>query len=101
MAILSKKNLFVGALQLLTFKSFVNSNHQHQVSFNLRSEGSQFHGKPVGYRGNRPYRRGSVGVTDGFFDKIEPTKLAYSVNRLKISVGPALLVLKTATVVFF
>jgi hypothetical protein len=52
-----------------------------------RDQGSQFRGKPVGYRGNRPYRCGSVGVTDRFFDKTEPTKSAYSVNRSKTSVN--------------
>jgi hypothetical protein len=50
-------------------------------------QGSQFNGKTVGYRGNRPYRRDSIGVTDRFFDKIEPSKLAYSVNRSKNSVN--------------
>jgi hypothetical protein len=29
-----------------------------------QDQGSQIRGKPVGYRGNRPYRCGSVGVTD-------------------------------------
>jgi hypothetical protein len=48
-----------------------------------RRQGSQIRGKPVGYR---PYRRGSVGVTDRFFDKTEPTKPAYSVNRSKTSI---------------
>jgi hypothetical protein len=50
-------------------------------------QGSQFRGKPVGYRGNRPYRCGSVGVTDRFFNKTEPTKSPYSVNRSKTSVN--------------
>jgi hypothetical protein len=43
-------------------------------------------GNRPGYRGNQPYRRGSVGVTDRFFDKTEPTKPTYSVNRSKTSV---------------
>jgi hypothetical protein len=33
------------------------------------------------------YRCGSVGVTDRFFDKTEPIKPAYSVNRSKTSVN--------------
>jgi hypothetical protein len=37
-------------------------------------------GNRFGYRGNRPYRRGSVGVTD-------PTKPTFSVNRPKTSVN--------------
>jgi hypothetical protein len=44
-------------------------------------------GNRPGYRGNRPYRRGSVGVTDRFFDKTDPTKPTFSVNRSKTSVN--------------
>jgi hypothetical protein len=44
-------------------------------------------GNRPGYRGNQPYRRGSVEVTDRFFDKTEPTKPPYSVNRSKTSVN--------------
>jgi hypothetical protein len=42
------------------------------------------------------YRRGSVGVTDRFFHKTEPTEPAYSVNRSKTLVNrTGLSVLKT------
>jgi hypothetical protein len=44
-------------------------------------------GNRSGYRGNRPYRRGSVGVTDRFFYKTDPTKPTFSVNRPKTSVN--------------
>jgi hypothetical protein len=39
------------------------------------------------FRGNRSHRRGSLGVSDRFFDKTEPTKLVYSVNRSKTSIN--------------
>jgi hypothetical protein len=50
-------------------------------------QGLSYIGNRSGYRDNRPYRRDSIGVTDRFFDKTKPTKPAYSVNRLKISVN--------------
>lgn len=39
------------------------------------------------FRSNRSHRRGWLGVSDRFFDKTEPTKLVYSVNRSKTSIN--------------